>query len=119
MRVFLAIFLILFPSLAFAAQWSNSTTGSAATTLAAAPAAGRWYIQGVQCGRDDAGTAAIDVTLDDTASTLLVLPNSGGGGGNNQSYNPPLAVAPLTAFTFTPSAGVTTTRCNAQGYNAP
>lgn len=96
-----------------------STTLASLTTIMPAPAANKLYITGVQCGRTDAGTTAISVALDDGATTNLVLPNSGGGGGNNQVYTIPLVVAAQTAFTFTPSAPVTSVFCFAQGFNAP
>jgi hypothetical protein len=98
---------------------SASATGTAATTIIAAPTAGKLYVGGVQCGRTDSGTSASYVTLNDSASTILVLTNNGGGGGNNQAYSPPLIVAAMTALTFTSSASLTTVYCNAQAYNAP
>ncbi len=97
-----------------------SATGTGATEIIAAPATLKLYITAVQCGRDDAGTTAIRVTFNDSAATVLVLPNSGGGGGNNANFTAsPLTVAATTHFTFTASAGTTTVRCSAQGYNAP
>lgn len=94
-----------------------SATGTGATTIISAGAAGiKNYITSVQCGRDDAGTTAIRVTFNDAASTPLVLPNTGGGGGNNVTFPVPIATAAATAFQFTSSAGTTTVRCNAQGY---
>jgi hypothetical protein len=95
---------------------SGNTGGSGATTIISAATGLKLYINGVQCGRTDAGTSAIFVTLNDSASTILVLANSGSGGGNNQVYTTPLVVAASTALTFTPSSGVSTVYCNAQGY---
>jgi hypothetical protein len=69
--------------------YAASITGAASTTSTAADAiitfGGGWntsyktYVRSIQCGRTDAGTSAIKVTFNDTASTVLVLPNSGGG----------------------------------------
>ena len=99
---------------------SGNTTGTGATTIIASPGASlRIYVTGVQCGRTDAGTTAIFVTLNDDKSTILVVPNSGGGGGNNMTFGDSrTTVARGTALTFTPSSGVTTLYCNAQGYAA-
>lgn len=96
---------------------SASTTGTGATTIIAAQGANvKTYITDVECGRSDAGTAAIIVTLSDAAATILVLPNSGGGGGNNKAFNVPLVTAANTAFTFTAGTGTTTVYCSAQGF---
>ena len=79
----------------------------------------RIYVTGVQCGRTDAGTSAIFVTLNDDEvdhrcraqcrrrrrQQYHVLP------GRDH-------VGRRTALTFTPSSGVTTLYCNAQGYAA-
>jgi hypothetical protein len=99
---------------------SGSATGTGATTIIAAPSTGlRIYVTAVQCGRTDAGTTAIYVTLNDTSSTVLVLPNAGNGGGNNISFPAtPLTMARATALTFTASSGVSTVYCDAQGYAA-
>jgi hypothetical protein len=96
-----------------------SETGTSAGTIlpASGSASLKEYITAVQCGRTDAGTTAIYVTLNDTASTIIVLPNNGGGGGNNVEFPAPLAVAANTAATFTASSGVSTIYCSAQGYN--
>ncbi len=96
---------------------SASATGTAATTLIAAGAAGvKTYVTDVGCGRTDAGSTAIYVTFSDAASTVFVIPNSGGGGVNNRTLNVPLATAAATAFTFTSSASTSTVYCNAQGF---
>jgi hypothetical protein len=95
-----------------------STTGTGATTLIAAGGASiKTYITDIECGRTDAGTSAITVTFNDSASTVLVLPNSGGGGGNVKAFNVPLVTAANTAFTFTAGTGVTTLYCAAQGFS--
>lgn len=94
-----------------------SSTGTGATTVIAAQGASvKLYITSLQVGRNDAGTTAIFITLNDSASTVLVVPNMGGGGGNNITLPIPLVVAANTAFTFTSSASTTTIYCNAQGY---
>ena len=99
---------------------AGSATGTGATTIIASPGANlRIYVTGVQCGRTDAGTTGIFVTLNDTSSTVVVLPNAGNGGGNNMYFTPsPLTMARGTALTFTASSGVSTVYCDAQGYAA-
>jgi hypothetical protein len=96
---------------------SGSATGTGATTIITAPSnTRRIYVTSVQCGRTDAGTAAIRVTLNDNASTPIVLQNAGGGGGNNPVFASPLTVPAGTALTFTSSASTSTVYCNAQGF---
>jgi len=96
---------------------ASKTDTSAGTILAASGSASlKEYVTDVECGRTDAGTTAIYVTLNDGASTILVLPNNGGGGGNNSHFLVPLVVAANTALTFTASSGVSTVYCSAQGY---
>ena len=99
---------------------SGNTTGTGATTIISSPGTSlRSYVTGVQCGRTDAGTSAIFVTLNDDKSTIVVVPNAGGGGGNNMTFGTgAITVARGTALTFTPSSGVTTLYCNAQGLAA-
>jgi hypothetical protein len=96
-----------------------SQTGTSATTLIAAQGAGaKIYITGVQCsnttGVPASPTASPYVMLNDTASTILVVPPSG---GNDPTFPVPLVVAANTALTFTPSTATTTLYCNAQGYS--
>ena len=101
---------------------SGTVTGTDTTlrTIIGAPATtGFAHITGVQCARDDAGTTAIHVTLNDSASTPIILPNNGGGGGNNPVFTTPLVVAVNTALKFQASASITTVYCSAQGYDAP
>ena len=94
-----------------------SATGTGATTvIASAGGSLKNYITDVECGRTDAGSTAAYVTFNDSASTILVLPNGGGGGGNNKTFNVPIVTAAATAFTFTSSASITTVYCNAQGF---
>jgi hypothetical protein len=101
---------------------------AANTTSTAADAiitfAGGWntayhiYVRSIQCGRTDAGSSAIHVTLNDSASTVLVLPNSGGGGMVAVSFESPLQVAADTNLTMTLSTNTTTVYCSAQGFVA-
>jgi hypothetical protein len=108
--------------------YAASVTGAANTTSTAADAiitfGGGWntayhiYVSGLQCGRTDAGTSAIKVTLNDSASTVLVLPNSGGGSWVTASFPHPLQVAADTNLTMTISTNTTTVYCSAQGFVA-
>jgi hypothetical protein len=95
---------------------ANSTDTAAHTIITAPTATRRIYVTSGQCGRTDAGTTAIKVTLNDIAGTVLVLPNSGGGGGNNAPFPAPLTVPAATALTFTSSASTSTVYCSAQGF---
>jgi hypothetical protein len=97
---------------------ASATNGGATMIIAAvSPAALGMRITEIQCGRVDAGTTASHVTFNDSASTILVLPNSGGGGTVSANFAAsPLIVAANTAFTFTSSASITTVYCNAQGF---
>jgi hypothetical protein len=96
---------------------SGSSTGTGATTIISAPASNRRiYVTSAQCGRTDAGTTAVFVTLNDDATTVVVVPNSGGGGGNNPVFPYALTVTRGTALTFTASSGISTIYCNAQGF---
>jgi hypothetical protein len=106
--------------------YAASVTGAASTTSTAADAiitfgagwntAYKIYVRSVQCGRNDAGTTAIKVTLNDSASTVLVLPNSGGGGWVTATFESPLQVAADTNLTMTISTNTTTVYCSAQGF---
>lgn len=94
-----------------------SSTGTGATTVIAAQGSGvKIYVTGIQIGRTDAGTAALTVTLNDTATSVFVVPDAGNGGGSNVVFDVPLVVAANTALTFTSGTGVTTLHVNAQGY---
>lgn len=96
---------------------SGNSTGTGATTIIGSQGAGiTMRISSAQCARTDAGTTAVFVTFNDSASTVMVVPNTGGGGGNNMVFQIPLLVAANTAFTFTDSSGITTMYCNAQGF---
>lgn len=91
---------------------SGSTATTAAATIIAAQGSGiRIFVNGVQC--KNTGTTTTIVTLNDSASTVLIVPTIG---GDNETYITPLSVAANTALTFTPTAGSTTIYCNAQGY---
>lgn len=95
---------------------SGSATGTSATQITAAPATTRrLYIRSVECGRTDAGKAAIYITFNDDGSTTMVLPNAGGGGGSNMTFPSPLTV-PGIRFQALPN-GVTTLFCSAQGFS--
>jgi hypothetical protein len=73
---------------------SGSATGTSATQIIAAPSGTRRiYVTSVQCGRTDAGTSAIYVTLNDDGATVLVIPNAGNGGDSNMMFGSPLTVA--------------------------
>jgi hypothetical protein len=108
--------------------YAASVTGAANTTSMTAAAiinfGAGWntayhiYVTGLQCGRTDAGTSAIRVTLNDTASTVLVLPNSGGGGYVTANFPHPHQVAADTNLTMTISTNTTTVYCSAQGFLA-
>jgi hypothetical protein len=95
----------------------SSTSTTAITVLAASGSASlKEYVTDLYCTRNDAGTTAISVTLNDSASTVVDVPNNGGGGGWKFSWHVPLSVAANTAATATPSSGVTTLHCGATGY---
>lgn len=93
-------------------QGSGNTTGTAATTIIAAQGVGvRMYINGVQC--KNSGATSTIVTLNDSASSVLM---ASAAGGDNETFITPLVVAANTPLTFTPLAASTTVYCNAQGY---
>jgi hypothetical protein len=96
----------------------TSTTTGAITILPASGNAGlKEYLTDISCTREDAGTTAIIVTLNDTSTMTFAVPNNGGGGGYAKPFNVPLVAAANTAITATPSSGVTTLRCYATGFN--
>jgi hypothetical protein len=110
------------PGYAASVSGAASTTSTTAANIIAFGAG--WnttygiHINGIQCARTDTGTSAIKVTFNDTASTVMVLPNSGGGGGNAMVFVSPLQVAADTAFTMTISTNTSTVYCSAQGFVA-
>jgi hypothetical protein len=98
---------------------ANSATGTAATTFTGMGAQGagfKIYVTGVQFFRTDAGATSSYVTLNDSASTVVMLP---AGGGSNVVFATPLMVAANTAFQFTPHDSLTTVFGNAQGFSGP
>lgn len=96
---------------------ATSTTTSTAATLIAAPDIGKLCITSLQLGRTDTGVAPITVTLNDTVSSVFVLPASSASGvGANFVFDTPLVWAPLTKATLTPSSAVTTLFAAAQGF---
>ena len=74
------------------------------------------HVTSLQCGRTDAGTSAVKITFNDSASTVLVLPNSGGGSEVTAVFPSPLVVAANTNFTGTVSANTNAVYCNVQGF---
>jgi hypothetical protein len=110
------------PGYAASVSGATSTTSTAAATIVAFGAG--WnstygiHVNAIQCGRSDAGTSAIKVTFNDTASTVMVLPNSGGGGSVSEVFMSPLQVAADTGFTMSISANTSTVYCSAQGFVA-
>lgn len=97
---------------------SGSVTASttAATTLIKAPDMGSIDLFSLQLGRTDTGTAALTITLNDTAATVLVLDNPGTGRSLPFVFEAPLAFAAGAAVTIQASAGVTTLFASGQGY---
>jgi hypothetical protein len=99
---------------------ATSTDTSAHTLIAAGTTGIKTYITGIQCSRSDAGTTPITLTFSDDVSSTMDIPDAGNGGANNFVLTgSPLATAAATAFTFTSSSGVTTVKCNAQGFQGP
>jgi len=99
---------------------ATSTDTSAHTMIAAGTTGIKTYITGIQCSRSDAGTTPITLTFSDDVASTMDIPDAGNGGANNFVLTgSPFATAAATAFTFTSSSGVTTVKCNAQGYQGP
>jgi hypothetical protein len=108
--------------------YAASVSGAASTTTSTAfniiqfgagwNSTYRLYVTDVHCGRTDAGTSAIRVAFNDTASTVLVVPANSSAGGGFASIDTPstLVVAADTNFTGTVSANTTTVFCSAQGF---
>jgi hypothetical protein len=97
---------------------SGATTGTSMSFSGSSKSSYYTYITDMMCGRSDAGTTAITITLNDAATTIFILPNSGGGGGNNKAFTTPLKISSATgtALTGTLSAGVTTAYCTFSGF---
>jgi len=100
------------------AYGSVSTGSTTAVTVIAAPGASVRLYGWIECGRTDAGTAAVTVTLNDVAGTILVIPNTSGGGGNNYAPPIPLQWGINSAITIAVSTATTTMICNAQAYKS-
>jgi hypothetical protein len=108
--------------------FSSSITGSVTTTSSTAvsiiafsvswPTSERLYIKSLQCSRNDAGTTAVKIALNDSATTTFALPNSGGGGFVAMTFEQPLVLAADTALTMTASATTTSMFCSAQAFLA-
>lgn len=94
----------------------NANTATTCTGMGAQGASVKIYITDLCLTRSDAGTTAISATLNDSATTILDLPNSGGGGGVCKAYNVPLQVAANTAFQVTMSSATTSVHISASGY---
>jgi hypothetical protein len=98
-----------------------TTTTSTAATLIAAPSVGRLCVTSMQLSRTDQSASAITVTMNDTASSVFVLPgvapaNSAAGSTLPLVFDSPLVWAPLTAATIKPSAAVSSLYVTAQGF---
>ena len=90
---------------------------SAGTILAASGSASlKEYVTDLTCTRNDAGTTAVSITLNDTATTVIDLPNNGGGGGYAHTFNVPLAFAANVAATATSGTSITSIHCSATGF---
>lgn len=100
------------------ARGAAALSGTSATTILAASGSAslKEYITDLTCTRNDAGTTAVSVTFNDSASTVVDLPNNGGGGGYAHTYNVPLVVAANTALTGTAGGLITTIHCSATGF---
>jgi hypothetical protein len=109
---------------ASASQWRGSSgaqTGTGAVSVSNSSLASNYtYITDLECGRSDAATAALTITLNDGATTVLVVPNSGGGGGWTKTFATPLKVSGAlgAALTVTAGSAVTSYYCSAQGFFA-
>ena len=96
---------------------SSTTTAAIALLAASGSASLKEYLAGIQCTRSDAGTTSITVAVSEGTKTRTFVVPAGAGFGF--SFIVPIAFAANTAVTATPSAGVTTLYCNAQGFYAP
>lgn len=92
----------------------TSTATTAATLLASPGGALFNYITSLELGNTSTTQAVI--TLNDSASTQLIVPASG---GNNVKFDPPIkTTTTATATTFTTTPAVTTILAAVQGYKA-
>lgn len=92
---------------------ATAATATACTGMGAQGGVTKIYVLSGSCFRTDGGTTTAYVTLNDTASTPLVIPV---GGGSNKPFSVPLVLAANTGLTFTPSAALSTVFCDFQGY---
>lgn len=93
-----------------------STSATTCTGMGAQGASVKIYITDLTCTRNDAGTTASTLTLNDGATTIVDLPNNGGGGGYSHTFNTPLQVAANTAFTVQSGTSLTSVHCSAAGF---
>lgn len=93
-----------------------STSATTCTGMGAQGASVKIYITDLTCTRNDAGTTAATMTLNDSATTIVDMPNNGGGGGFSKTYNTPLVVAANTAFTVQSGTSLTSVHCSAAGF---
>lgn len=93
-----------------------STAATTCTGMGAQGASVKIYISDLTCTRSDAGTTSATMTLNDSATTIIDMPNNGGGGGFSRSYNVPLQVAANTAFQVQSGTSLTSVHCSASGY---
>ena len=108
-------------------SWRASTGNVTTTTQTAidagtgtAESSGNYaYVTDLECSRDDGGSAAVSILLNDSGATKFVLPNSGGGGGWTRTFSTPLRIA-TTNLPLKITAGTATTNiyCSAQGFFA-
>jgi hypothetical protein len=95
-----------------------STITTSATNLGVAPGSGlKNYITDLECWRLDTGTTAVALTFNDSATTVLILPNTSGGGEYFKNFETPLVSATTNAtFTFSVGSSISTVGCSMQGY---
>jgi hypothetical protein len=91
---------------------TGAQTGTGAqTVIASAGGSLKNYITSMQCANSGATTSI--VTLNDSATTVLINP---AGGGTNVVFPVPLVTAAATALTANFGSASTSQYCNAQGY---
>lgn len=93
---------------------ASSTDTSAHQLFAAAGASVKNYATDLECTNSSATDS--DITLNDSSSFSLTLK---AGSGFMKSFQVPLVTAANTALNFTMGTGVSTVKCNAQGYTGP
>jgi hypothetical protein len=109
--------LVVTPYAVGATQETGSASGStsSAITLLAASTLYKHRVVSAQCW--NTGTATLTIALNDTASTVIIVPT---GSGNNPTFVVPLVGTAInTALTATPSAapsGGGVFGCNVQGF---